>query len=164
MEGDDCIFCQIVRREAEARIIYEDEYIISFFDKFPSNMGHMLVLPKAHRPSFDDIALEESKRMFPVAQKVNKALRSLFAQQQKESQVESNLSPLRVEGVNLLLCDGATAGQEVFHAHLHIIPRYKNDGGFLRKSRSQKPITSESQLDQLAIDLRNQIAILSIDD
>ena len=98
-------------------MIYEDKYLLAFMDIQPVNKGHVLIISRQHKElitELDDIILSQ---MFILAKKIDKAIRE---------------SGIRAEGMNLFLADGKAAGQEVFHVHLHIIPRFKNDGfGFI---------------------------------
>ena len=93
-----------------------------------------------------DISPEESAEMFPVAQKINSALRAVN---------RDGSGKLRCAGVNVLLADGATAGQEVFHTHLHVIPRFENDGF---KLRFQPDKCNRDELDDLAKTISDKIS------
>jgi histidine triad (HIT) family protein len=110
---DDCIFCKISRDEVPSSKIYEDETLMAFMDIRPINPGHTLIVPKAHAGNMGEVSVETAGEMFKLAKRVHSAL------------FNSDLKP---EGINFLLSDGAVAGQEVFHVHLHVIPRYQNDG------------------------------------
>ncbi len=79
----------------------------------PVNAGHVLVVPDDHAASLAELPEDAGARLFRTAQKVAAALYG---------------SGLRCEGVNLLLADGEAAGQDVFHVHLHVIPRFEGDG------------------------------------
>lgn len=134
-----CIFCKIVRREAPASIVDEDELTLSFLDIQPINPGHVLVVPKEHAASLADLRPSAGGRMFERAMAIAKMLRG---------------SELRCEGVNFHLADGKAAGQEVFHVHLHVIPRYMGDGfGFRRGPQSGRRADRDG-LDAIATRLR----------
>ena len=122
----DCIFCSIIAGEAEASVVYDDANVLAFMDIRPFTSGHLLVVPKRHASGFSTLDPDDGARIFAVAQKIAAAMRT---------------GPLPVDGVNLHLSDGAVAGQEVFHVHLHVIPR--NRGGRLRPARP----TSHAQSD-----------------
>ena len=109
----DCVFCAIVATRAEASLVNEDETAVAFLDINPITPGHALVVPRAHAASLAELDAELGGHLFRVAMRVASALRA---------------SPLRVEGVNLFLSDGAAAGQDVFHVHLHVLPRFAGDG------------------------------------
>lgn len=107
-----CTFCQIAEGALDGSIVYQDELVVAFLDVMPINPGHTLVIPRRHMAFLSEVDAAEGARMFLVAQKVGRALRE---------------SKLRSDGVNLILNDGAEAGQRVFHTHLHVIPRVLGD-------------------------------------
>jgi histidine triad (HIT) family protein len=109
----DCIICGLVAGELERSVPYEDEQTSVFMDIQPVVRGHMLVVPRRHARSLADLDEADGARIFEVGRRAAAALRA---------------SGLRCEGVNLFLADGEAAGQEVFHVHLHVIPRYEGDG------------------------------------
>jgi histidine triad (HIT) family protein len=113
----DCILCRLTTREEEVSIVHEDGATVTLMDLQPVLPGHMLVVPKTHASGLSDLAPEDGERLFRAAQIAAAALRR---------------SGLRCEGVNLFLADGAAAGQEIFHVHLHVWPRYVGDGFELR--------------------------------
>ena len=108
-----CLFCEIIAGREEASLAYEDERVIAVMDLYPVNQGHLLVLPRAHVESLE--ALDESlgTHLFRVAHRMARALYR---------------SGLPCEGVNMFLADGEAAFQEVFHVHLHVLPRTAGDG------------------------------------
>jgi len=131
----DCIFCKILTGELEASLVYRDEVCTAFMDIQPINPGHLLVVPNRHAASLADLKEEDGAQIFRVAQRLAAALRQ---------------SGVKAEGVNLFLADGEAAMQEVFHVHLHVIPRYDGDGFGLKfpPSYSQKP--ERKELDEVA--------------
>ncbi|MFQ6126680.1 MAG: HIT family protein [Candidatus Heimdallarchaeota archaeon] len=108
-----CIFCKIVQKQSEAAILYEDDEVIAFLDIMPVNEGHCLVIPKTHHKLVEEMNEKTYLKMFSVG-------RSLLVKI-KETLPETT-------AFNYLLADGKDAGQEIFHVHLHIIPRKPNDG------------------------------------
>jgi histidine triad (HIT) family protein len=110
---DDCIFCQIINGRSPASRVYEDPASIGFMDIRPVNPGHVLVIPKRHFVFLSDLKPEEFAHLFVVAKKLAAAVR---------------ISGIPCEGVNLILADGEAAGQEIFHLHVHVIPRFSGDG------------------------------------
>ncbi len=108
-----CIFCDIINGKSPSSQVYEDETCFVFMDIRPVNAGHLLIVPKVHATDLSDLPPETGGRMFQVAQKMTEAVMN---------------SGVRCEGVDLLLAHKHAAGQEVFHAHLHVIPRYQGDG------------------------------------
>ena len=131
----NCIFCAIVAGRAPASIVYRDETCAAFMDIQPVNPGHVLVVPNRHAASLADLDAETGMRMFGIGQQVAAALRA---------------SGLRCEGVNLFLADGEAAGQEVFHLHLHVIPRYRGDGFGLRFGPANRTRPPRPELDRIA--------------
>jgi histidine triad (HIT) family protein len=107
----DCIFCKLVAGELPSTIVDEDERTVAFMDIAPATRGHALVVPRAH--SADLLSVSEAD-----LEAVAVAARRL-ARRAKER--------LGADGVNLLNSCGAAAWQTVFHFHMHVIPRYRDD-------------------------------------
>jgi diadenosine tetraphosphate (Ap4A) HIT family hydrolase len=112
-----CIFCDIVAGRAPASIVYRDEWVCAFMDIQPVNPGHLLVIPVTHAPDLAALEPDTGAQMFRVGQQLAKAIRR---------------NGVPCEGINFFLADGEAAGQEVFHVHLHVFPRYAGDGFGLR--------------------------------
>lgn len=127
----DCIFCAIVAGEAPSSVVHEDEAALAFMDIAPITPGHVLVVPKTHAAGLADLPTETGGHLFAVAQRVAAALGAV--------------NSVRVEGVNLFLADGAVAGQEVFHVHVHVLPRYPGDG--LEITWAPRPAPTRDTLD-----------------
>ena len=127
-----CIFCRIGARELPASIVYEDESAIVILDIQPVNPGHVLVIPKRHAESLINLPAEDAGHLMKVAQIMDEALRK---------------SDLKCEGVNILLADGRAAGQDVNHVHLHVFPRFEDDGFELQMDASTRKPPSRQQLD-----------------
>ena len=108
-----CVFCKIVAGTAPASIPYADSTTVAFLDINPMTPGHLLVVPRSHIEGLADLDAETGAHLWRVGQRMAAALRR---------------SPIRTDGINLFLADGAAAGQEVWHVHLHVIPRWKGDG------------------------------------
>ncbi len=109
-----CIFCEILAGAQPASIIYRDELIMAMMDIQPITPGHVLVIPVIHACDLTDLPPETGAQMFVVAQRIAQVLLD-------------GKGGVRCEGVNLWLASGTVAGQDVFHAHLHVIPRYVGD-------------------------------------
>ena len=107
----DCIFCKIISGTIPAEKLYENDHVIAFLDINPIHFGHALILPKQHCKDFLDLPDETYHSILQAAKVVTQAL------------VES----LNLEGYNLFSNNGAIAGQSVFHFHLHVTPRYRDD-------------------------------------
>jgi histidine triad (HIT) family protein len=137
-----CIFCNIVGGTAPASLIYRDDLCIAIMDIHQPTLGKVLVIPNAHADALADLPAETGAQMFRVAQTLAAALRR---------------SGLRCEGVNLFLSDGRAAGQDVFHVHLHVLPRFVNDGIKLRFGRMHEIYPARSELDRLAEQIRHAL-------
>jgi histidine triad (HIT) family protein len=144
----ECIFCRILAGELEASMVYRDAQVCAFMDIRPVNVGHVLVVPVTHATFLTDLAPEAGAQMMRVAQYLAAGLRDAASQ---------NAHALRCEGINLLLCDGAAAWQEVMHVHLHVIPRYQSDGFGLRLPKHYGALASRPELDAAAALLRTAL-------
>jgi histidine triad (HIT) family protein len=139
----DCIFCRIVAGDLPSSLVLRDERCIAFMDLQPVNAGHVLVVPLSHAAHLADLEPATAGYLMVVAQRIAAALRA---------------SPLQCEGVNLLLADGEAAGQEVFHVHVHVVPRYAGDGFGFRFGPGYANLPAREQLDQAAAQLRTVLA------
>ena len=108
---DNCIFCKIISGEIPSAVIFEDEEFKAILDRFPGNIGHVLVLPKQHYSNIFDIDEDVAGRLFRLATKIAKNMKEV----------------LGFEAMNVVQNNGSLAGQTVHHFHLHLIPRYEND-------------------------------------
>lgn len=131
-----CVFCEIVAGRAAASVPYEDALVVCVMDVRPVNPGHLLVIPKRHAASLAELSEETGAELFRVAMRMQRAIRA---------------SGLPCDGINFLLADGESAGQDVFHVHLHVVPRYAGDG-FSITSTATTP--SRVELDQAAAAIR----------
>ena len=123
--------------------VHETEGVLALMDIQPVNPGHVLVVSKTHAVHLADLAPELGGEIFRVGMLVAAGLRR---------------SGVRCEGVNLFLADGAAAGQEVFHAHLHVFPRFEHDGFGLRFGPDNRKRPGRAELDRIATLLRDSIA------
>lgn len=105
----ECLFCKIINKEIPSYKVYESDYVYAFLDITPKSFGHTLVIPKTH-----------VKDIFEVNTDFN------FLE---EIKIVANLlkDKLECEGMNINVNNGAIAGQEVFHLHFHLVPRYSNE-------------------------------------
>ncbi len=131
----DCVFCGIVKGRVSASIIYTDEKVMAFMDTRPVHPGHVLIIPKVHAPQLSELDEETGGHMFKIAMHIDEALRH---------------SGLRCECVTLLLADGEAAFQEIFHVHLHVIPRFRGDGFGIRFGRDYGGESDRKELDKVA--------------
>jgi len=125
------IFAKILKGELPCTKVYEDQYTLAFLDLQPVNEGHTLVIPKEECSSVNDLSPQSLAQVIQTGQKIGRMLRE---------------SSLPCEGVNFWFSDGASAGQEVFHVHLHVVPRYKGDGFHFAHGPNNRVIQTPSQL------------------
>jgi histidine triad (HIT) family protein len=121
------IFEKIINREIPACIVYEDEHTIAILDINPKTLGHSLVIPKVVSRTFLDMNPQSLGHYFTVVQKIAQAI--------KES--------LNADGVNIMINTESAAGQEIFHTHTHIIPRYKYKETILNTSDHEAYASTE---------------------
>jgi len=108
----NCLFCNIAAGEIPSCTIYEDEEVRVILDLGPATKGHALILPKEHSANLYELPDDTAGAVMQLAKKMAYMLRE----------------KLHCDGLNLMQNNGATAGQTVEHFHLHIIPRYLDDG------------------------------------
>ena len=108
----ECVFCRIVKGIEPSWTVYEDDLVKAFLDINPASEGHTLIVPKEHYETIYTIPDRELKRIIVVAKKLAKVYRKA----------------LRVNAINILHASGREAQQDVFHFHIHLVPRRKNDG------------------------------------
>lgn len=109
---NDCIFCKIIKKDIPANIIYEDENFIAFLDINPINKGHVLLVPKEHSTNIYEMSEKTAKEVFPLIKKLSTVIKKAVG----------------ANGINIGMNNEAAAGQLVMHSHIHIIPRFKEDG------------------------------------
>jgi histidine triad (HIT) family protein len=107
----DCIFCDIISRKGDAEILYENELVMAILDIRPVNYGHTLVIPKKHFNNFLELPEDYLAELTRVTQLMSGTI--------QES--------LKADGFNVIINNGAAAGQTVYHFHFHIIPRFSSD-------------------------------------
>jgi histidine triad (HIT) family protein len=122
LSSAECVFCGIVAGELPATTIHRDDDVLAILDIRPVNPGHTLVLPTGHYRSLAEIPEPIGARLFTVGQRIAAAIRR---------------SGLRCEGIRFTLADGAAAGQEVPHLHLHVIPRFAGDAYRVRTTTAR---------------------------
>jgi histidine triad (HIT) family protein len=132
----ECVFCSLVAGDAEASVVYEDDRLLAFMDLHPVNAGHVLLVPKEHATSMAEVDEDTGAHTFRVAMRMQQAIRA---------------SGVRCEGINLFVADGEAAFQDVFHFHLHVIPRFEGDPFKISADWKEAP---RSQLDRVATDIR----------
>lgn len=121
----NCIFCKIANGDIPSSTIYEDDFFRVILDLSPATKGHALILPKQHMADIFEMNEDLAAKVFVLANKIAKAMKDA----------------LGCDGLNIVQNNGSTAGQTVFHFHMHLIPRYINDG----QTISWIPGTSEPE-------------------
>lgn len=111
MKDDNCIFCKIANGEIPSKTLFEDDEFRVILDLGPAAKGHALILPKDHCANLYELPEETASKVMLLAKKM--------AVQMTDK--------LKCDGFNLVQNNGEVAGQTVFHFHMHLIPRYKND-------------------------------------
>lgn len=106
----ECPFCKITKKQAEAHIIHESENIIAFLDVDPINEGHVLIVPKMHEASIDNMPIDILTEIVELAQKVVTAFNEVY----------------HIDGYSIMQNGGEFC--DFGHGHFHVFPRYKNDG------------------------------------
>ena len=109
MSEKDCIFCKIVRKEAPASIVYEDSKILAFMDIRPVSEGHTLIIPKQHYVDIFDTPEETLAATHIVTKKIASAVKKAT----------------KADGISIVQQNGKAAGQDIFHLHVHVIPRFE---------------------------------------
>lgn len=112
MIKEDCIFCKLANGAIPTRTLYEDEDFRVFMDASPATRGHCLIVPKNHYADLSEIDDDVAAKVMPLAKKMMLKLKRT----------------LNCDGFNVVQNNAECAGQTVFHFHVHLIPRYNNDG------------------------------------
>lgn len=107
-----CVFCKIINGEIPSFKIYENDYVLCFLDINASTNGHTLIVPKKHFDNIFDLDEKYAVEMIKAVKHVSLLLKE----------------KLNVSAVNVINNSGPLAGQTVMHFHIHVIPRYENDG------------------------------------
>ena len=132
----ECVFCDLVVGEGEASVAYEDEVLVALMDLHPVNPGHVLLIPRRHAAAMSDLDEETGAHVFRIAMRIQQAVRR---------------SGVRCEGINVFVADGEAAFQDVFHFHLHVIPRFDGDPFKIAADWKQAP---RDELNGVAADIR----------
>ena len=137
-EKKPCPFCEIVAGSRPTAIVYRDDTVLAFMDNAPRNPGHVLIIPVAHAENFLEVPPDTARQMMTLAQRVARAIRQ---------------TDLQAEGLQLQMNTGKAAGQSVFHAHLHIIPRFAAES----PAPGEKNKATLEQLEAVAGKIRAQL-------
>ena len=130
----ECVFCKIIRGESEACFVHSDDSVVAFMDIQPITQGHMLVVPREHYVLMKDVPDQVAMHTFRVARNLASTSEHVLA----------------AGGVNLFVADGEVAFQDVPHFHVHVIPRYAQDGFGLTFPDTYTNPPSRAQLHAIA--------------
>ncbi len=131
---NNCLFCQIANKQTPAYILYENDVVIAFL----SLENHPLIVPKKHFPDLSDLEDKYAEEIMKAAVVISKAMRAATG----------------CEGMNLIQSNGVAAGQDVFHFHLHMKPRWQNDDVILKWDTNQ---VEEKQRVKLCADIKHAL-------
>ncbi len=132
---ENCIFCKIIKGEIPSVKVFEDKDVLVFLDVAPLTKGHCLVVPKKHAENIFDIDDEDLKKVIVVAKNISRKIKN----------------SLHVDGIRISQSNGEAAGQVISHFHLHIIPRYKDDGVNMSETSVARPkMVDITELKELA--------------
>lgn len=135
---ETCIFCKIVKKQAPSSIIYEGKTVLAFLDIRPLNLGHSLVVPKAHYVDIFDIPENELCNIHKVSKLISPAI----------------IKATKADGISIIQQNGKPAGQDIFHLHVHVVPRF--EGQKMPNFNDLKPIERE-KLDEMAKKIRQHL-------
>ena len=134
---DQCVLCKIIDGEIPSKRIYEDDDIISILDFNGANPGHSFVIPKQHFPILEQIPSHLVGKLFNVSNKISSAI----------------FEVLKVQGTNIFVTNGISAGQKVAHFMINVVPRRENDGINLQWQTKQ---LSEEEMSTVELKLKEQ--------
>jgi histidine triad (HIT) family protein len=137
----ECTLCDLAARRIPVSVAYEDSNIFAFMDIHPAVLGGVIIIPKKHAVYLAELDESIGAQLFLITLKIARAVRN---------------SGVRCEAVNLFLADGKAAGQDEFHVHMHVIPRYKGDNFIIQPDYPPRP--SREELDSIATKIRSQIS------
>ena len=130
---DDCIFCKLANGVFETNKIYEDDDFTVILDAAPATKGHALILPKEHYANIYELDDETAGKALKLAKKLAIHM----------------TDKLGCDGFNIIQNNGEAAGQTVFHFHIHLIPRYKDDGAVLQWNPTSPDADEQKELCRL---------------
>jgi histidine triad (HIT) family protein len=135
---DSCIFCRIVAGTAPAHFVYEDELVVAFLSLEQPNPYKVLVIPRAHVESVYDLSDEQAAAVFKATVRIARGVRDVSG----------------CGGLNLVQSNGEAGRQDVFHFHLHIVPRFRGDKIIFDWDNAPAP---NEALSRLAAEIRNAL-------
>jgi histidine triad (HIT) family protein len=136
--AENCIFCKIVSKEAPASLVYEDDKVLAFMDIRPVNVGHTLVIPKQHYVDIYDAPAEIIAAVYKVTKKLSFVVKSVT----------------NADGISIVQQNGKAAGQDIFHLHVHVIPRFE---GQKNLRFSELSLANRESLEEVAEKIRAKL-------
>jgi histidine triad (HIT) family protein len=136
--SENCIFCIIARKEAQASVIYEDAQIMAFMDIRPVSEGHALIIPKQHYVDIFDTPTDLLAETHKVTKKIATAVKKAT----------------HADGISIVQQNGKAAGQDIFHIHVHVIPRFE---GQKTPHFHELSVASRETLEQAAEKIKQQL-------
>ena len=136
---EHCVFCAIITKDEQASIVFENDFSISFMDRYPLNRGHLLVIPKQHYQYLTDMENNDVAQLFEIVNILTKHVWKI----------------VNADGLNISQSNGLAASQDIFLVHIHIIPRFINDTD--NDSWPSRKITTEQELDNLASQIKSSL-------
>ncbi|EOA14035.1 hypothetical protein CARUB_v10027168mg [Capsella rubella] len=141
---NDCVFCKIVRGESPCLKLYEDDMCLCILDTNPLSNGHSLIIPKLHYPTLEETPPSVVAAMCSKVPLISNAI----------------VKATESDSFNLLVNNGAAAGQVIFHTHLHIIPRKEHDCLWTSESLRRHTLKLDKEASQLVSRVRQQLCSL----
>ncbi|XP_020234262.1 adenylylsulfatase HINT3 [Cajanus cajan] len=139
---NDCVFCKIIRGQSPAVKLYEDDMCLCILDTSPLSHGHSLIIPKSHFPSLDATPSSVVAAMCSKVPFISNAI----------------MKATGCSSFNLLVNNGAAAGQVIYHTHMHIIPRKAFDCLWASESLLRRPLNlNDEKVSQLADRIQKQL-------
>ncbi|HER6567522.1 TPA: HIT family protein [Streptococcus pyogenes] len=120
---ENCIFCSIIQGDIPSSKVYEDEQVLAFLDISQTTRGHTLVIPKQHVRNLLEMTAETASHLFARIPKIARAIQSATG----------------ATAMNIINNNEALAGQTVFHAHVHLVPRYNEEDGISIQYTTHEP-------------------------
>ncbi|HEP1645417.1 TPA: HIT family protein [Streptococcus pyogenes] len=120
---ENCIFCSIIQGDIPSSKVYEDEQVLAFLDISQTTKGHTLVIPKQHIRNLLEMTAETASHLFARIPKIARAIQSATG----------------ATAMNIINNNEALAGQTVFHAHVHLVPRYNEEDGISIQYTTHEP-------------------------
>ncbi|HER0250863.1 TPA: HIT family protein [Streptococcus pyogenes] len=120
---ENCIFCSIIQGDIPSSKVYEDEQVLAFLDISQTTKGHTLVIPKQHVRNLLEMTAETASHLFARIPKIARAIQSATG----------------ATAMNIINNNKALAGQTVFHAHVHLVPRYNEEDGISIQYTTHEP-------------------------